>query len=264
MSASSPFEDVPISRSRSGRSGSSPRSSRRQQSHEASRTARATTPDDINASTRTLVNPPERATKAQHDGRPMTSRADDTADTKQATGNIKSLDRKFKRLEPPARTRTQSEQHDSTLAGDHGERTRTPTQHVGDAKSRGRSGTNRARSSSPTRKAKVWCGNNKLDKRLRVNGRHTEVGSPHACFQRGVGAGFHQDIPPGEKEVFLEKWNKPCEKLVSQPIYYKAGPVPHGMFRCTLPRTPARGIAVGSKKRAGAILKRRGHTTHRA
>ena len=276
MSASSQFDDVPISHSRSarlGRSGSSQaRSSSRQQSHEASPQMPHTTsrvPDDTNASTRTLVNPPEQATTALHDRRPMTSRADDTKDTQQARGNIKSIDRKLQRLEPPARgdgssarTRTQSEQHDPTFALDHEERTRT--RHAGDPKTRKKSPTKQARSSSPTRKAKVWCGNNKKDKALRINGGHLEIGSPHACFTRGVGGAIHQDIPPGEEEAFLEKWTQPYEKLVSQPIWYKSTPPPHGMFRCTLPQAMQRGFAVGSKKRAEAIVMRRGHTTHGA
>ena len=134
MSASTHFDDVPIPRSRSarGHSGNFPaRSSSRQQSqNEASPQMPRTTsraPDDANASTHTLVNPPERAPKAQHD---------DTIDTQQARGNIKSLHRQIQRLEPAARggssTRTrwaedhherksQSEQHES--AHDHGERT---------------------------------------------------------------------------------------------------------------------------------------------
>ena len=266
MSASSQFDDVPIPRSRSarlGRSGSSlaRRSSSQQSRNEASEQIPRTTSrahDDANASTHTLVSPPLRATKAQHD---------DTIDTQQARGNIKHLDRKLRRLEPPARgdgssarTHTQSEQHDSTFALDHEERTRT--QHVGDPKTRKRSPTKQARSSSPTRKAKVWCGNNKKDKALRINGGHLEIGSPHACFTRGVGGAIHQDIPPDEEEAFLEKWMQPYEKLISQPIWFKKSEPPHGMFRCTLPQALARGWAVGCKQRAKSILKRRGHTTH--
>ena len=285
MSASSRFDDVPIPRSRStrGHSGNPPaRSSSQQSQNEASSQMPRTTSrafDDANASTHTLENQPERsASKAKHDERAATSRADDTVDTQQARGNIKRLERKLTRLEPPAHSdgssaahkrwtqdsherKTLAEQHDSTFARDH---SRTP-QHVGDPKSRKRSPTNQARSSSPIRKAKVWCGNNKLDKALRINGGHLEIGSPHACFQRGVGGGIHQEIAPGDEDAFLQKWNnQPYEKLVSQPIYYKSGPVPHGMFRCTLPQSLARGWAIGCKQRAKSILKRRGHTTHEA
>ena len=48
----------------------------------------------------------------------------------------------------------------------------------------------------------------------------------------------------------MEKWLQPYEKLVEQPIWYKSGPVPHGMFRCTLPQALARGFAVGSIQKA--------------
>ena len=174
-----------MSRSRStrGHSGGSPAPSgfRQQSQNEASHKMPHTTsraPDDVNASTHTpLVNPLERAARAQHDERPSTSRADDTVDSQQTRGNIKSLDRKRKMLEPHARggstartrwaednheRKTLAEQHDSTFARDH---SRIP-QHVGDPKSRKKSPTNQERSSSPIRKAKVWCGNNKLDKAL--------------------------------------------------------------------------------------------------
>ena len=59
------------------------------------------------------------------------------------------------------------------------------------------------------------------------------------------------------EDAFLEKWLQPYEKLVEQPIYYKDGPVPRGMFRCTLAQALARGFAVGSIQRAKKILKQR-------
>ena len=291
MSASTQSADAPMSRSRTadlertGRSLTRSSSQRPQTTNlkTSSQTPRTTsgTPDDANAREHASVKQPERtASTAQHDERSATPRAtspvssrrsDDTTDIQQARGNIKRLDRKLKRLEPPAhgdgsaaaRTgwteenherKTLAQQHDSTFARDH---SRTP-QHVADPKSR------KTRSSSPIRKAKVWCGNNKLDKALRINGGHLEIGTPHACVQRGVGGGIHQDIPPGEEDAFLEKWNQPYEKLVSQPIYYKAGAVPHGMFRCTLPQSLARGWAIGSIQRSKKILKQRGHTAQGA
>ena len=58
----------------------------------------------------------------------------------------------------------------------------------------------------------------------------------------------------------MEKWLQPYEKLVEQPIYYKDGPVPHGMIRCTLPQALSRGFAVGSILRAKRILKQRRET----
>ena len=81
---------------------------------------------------------------------------------------------------------------------------------------------------------------------------------------RGVGGGIHQEIHPSEEDAFLEKWLQPYEKIVDQPIYYKDGPVPHGMFRCTLSQALARGWAVGSIQRAKKILKQRGHAAHGA
>ena len=121
-----------------------------------------------------------------------------------------------------------------------------------------------ARSRSSTARKAVWCGNNKLDKKLRVNGGHLEVGSPHACFMRGVGGGVYQDVHASEEDAFLEKWLQPYEKMVDQPIYYKDGPVPHGMIRCTLPQAMQRGFAVGSIQRAKKILKRQEHAAHGA
>ena len=50
--------------------------------------------DEANAGAHSLAEPPGRsASKAKHDERLATSRADDTIDTQQARGNIKSLDR---------------------------------------------------------------------------------------------------------------------------------------------------------------------------
>ena len=111
----------------------------------------------------------------------------------------------------------------------------------------------------------MWCGNNKLDKKLKANGGHLEIGSPHACFMRGVGGGIYQEIPPGEEDAFIEKWIQPYAKLIEQPIWYKdSTPPPPGMFACTLPQALARGFAVGSIKRAKKIQKQRGHTAHGA
>ena len=248
-------------------------------------------PDDANASTHTLVNPPERATKPQH-GEPATSRAALPAAHRQAahhtTGTPQArarLEKKLKRLEPPARSdasmphahmdqaeqhhgrETGAEQHDTakpTREHEESTITHTPLHVQGQSKDAAKKSPRLSRSrSSPARKA-VFCGNNKLDKKLRVNGGHLEIGSPHACFMRGVGGGIHQEILPSDEDTFVEKWNQPYEKLVSQPIYYKAGPVPQGMIRCTLPQSLARGFAVGSIQRAKKILKQRGHTTHGA
>ena len=119
-------------------------------------------------------------------------------------------------------------------------------------------------SSSPARTSKLWCGNNKLDRKLRINGGDLEIGSPHACFTRGIGGAIHQDFPPDEEEAFLEKWTQPYDKLVTQPIWYKNSEPPHGMIKCTLPQALARGWAVGCKKRAQMILDQRGHAKRNA
>ena len=215
-------------------------------SHRPRSTTSAT--DEANAGAHSLAEPPERgASKTQHDDRAASSHAALPAAHRQADHTTSPqararLEKKLKRLEPPARSMS------------HAEMDQAEEHHA-------KKSPRIARWSSNARKA-VWCGKNKLDKRLRVNGGHMEVGSPHACFQRGVGAGIHQDIPPGEEDEFVDKWlGQRYEKLVEQPIWYKSTPPPQGFFRCTLPQAMARGFAVGSKKRA-EILKRRGHTTH--
>ena len=179
------------------------------------------------------------------------------------------MEKKLKRLEPPARSdasipHAYMDQAKGT-AKPAREHESNPLHVQSQGKDASKKPQRQARSRSSTSRKAVWCGNNKLDKKLRVNGGHLEVGSPHACFMRGVGGGIHQEIPPGEEDAFLEKWLQPYEKMVDQPIYYNdAGPVPHGMFRCTLPQALARGFAVGSIQRAKKILKQRGHTAHGA
>ena len=108
----------------------------------------------------------------------------------------------------------------------------------------------------------MWCGNNKLDQKLKANGGDLEIGSPHVCSMRGVGGGIYQDVPPGEEEAFVEKWIQPCEKLVKQPIWYKDSTPPPGMFKCTLPQALSRGYAVGSIQRAKTIQKQRERASH--
>ena len=227
----------------------------------------ADVPDDANARKHALVKPSERAAST----------------AQQASGR---LDSKIKRLEPSARSDEAARPYRDQAEGQHHGRETLGEQHNpmklrgGDkerarilapqrAESRERSPSRRPRpralSSSPARKAKVWCGNNKLDKKLKANGGHLEIGTPSACHARGVGGGIHQEIPPGEEDAFIEKWIQPYEKLVDQPICYKDnGPVPHGMIRCTLPQALARGFAVGSIQRAKQLLKQRSHTAHGA
>ena len=53
------------------------------------------------------------------------------------------------------------------------------------------------RASEPERKSKrkfkkVYCGNNRLDPSLRINGGHLEIGTRAACMRAGFGAALHQ------------------------------------------------------------------------
>ena len=301
MSASTRSADAPMSRLRTADLDRNERSltrssSRRQQTTESKKSSQlprtaSGAPDGAHAGAHAFAKP----SRAQHDERSAAARAtspvsgrrtDYAIDAQQAR---ERLDKKLKRLEPPARSqeaarprayRDQAEdQHHGreTLAeqnepmiftGGNKERARMVAPQRAESQERSPSKKPRPRAqskSSPTRTAKaVWCGNNKRDKKLRINGGHLEIGSPHACFTRGVGGGLYQDIPPGEEEAFVEKWTMPYEKLVAQPIWYKNTEPPHGMIKCTLPQALARGWAVGSKKRAEAILKQRGHTAHGA
>lgn len=243
-------------------------------SHRPRPTSSAT--DEANAGAHSLAEPPERgASKTQHDDRTASSHAALPAARRQAdhtTGAPQArsrLEKKLKRLEPPARSDAsmdQAKEHHGREAGaelhDTAKPARTPLYAPGQSKAAAKKLPRKARSRASTARKAVWCGNNKLDKKLRVNGGHLEVGSPHACFMRGVGGGIHQEIPPGEEDAFLDKWLQSYEKMVDQPIYYKDGPVPHGMFRCTLPQAMQRGFAVGSIQRAKKMLMQRGHTPH--
>ena len=289
MSASTQFEEAPMSlRSKTARLERSDRSMEKSDSElpQTAKSARAQraksgTPDEAAATS--------RATSAA-----STRRSNYKTDAQQARGKIARLDKKLKRLEPPARSSESSsphergdhaeEQHErldshrdhDTVAQDHGERTRImrtlhAPQRAGDLERRSREKSptkhppRRAKSSSsPARTGKLWCGNNKLDRKLRINGGDLEIGSPHACFTRGIGGAIHQDIPPEEEEAFLEKWTQPYDKLVTQPIWYRNSEPPHGMIKCTLPQALARGWAVGCKKRAQMILDQRGHTERNA
>ena len=303
MSASSRFTESPMSRSRTSSATHADgfvdqRGNKPSQQNTSSHIPRSTSSasDEANAGVHSLAEPPERgASKTQHDDRAASSHAALPAAHRQAeltTGANQArarLGKQLKRLEaPPARSDAstphasvaQAQKHHgretsaepngpAILAPDHGDgtKTRSPQRVRNPSKETAfvKKSPRRAGSmSSPARKAKVWCGNNKLDKQVRANGGHLEIGSPHACFTRGVGGGIHQKVPPSEEDAFIEKWIQPYEKLVQQPIWFKAGPVPSGMFRCTLPQALARGFAVGSIQRAKKILKQRGHTAHGA
>ena len=47
---------------------------------------------------------------------------------------------------------------------------------------------------APPRKARVYCGQNRLDPSLCVNGGALELGTGSKCFRYGFGAALHQQI----------------------------------------------------------------------
>ena len=57
---------------------------------------------------------------------------------------------------------------------------------------------------APPRKARVYCGQNRLDPSLRVNGGALEVGTRSKCFRSGFGAALHQQI--NDEETFAKKF----------------------------------------------------------
>ena len=118
----------------------------------------------------TVVNPPVRATKAKHD---------DTIDTQQARGNIKSLDRKLKRLEPPARSGSSARMR---WAQDNHEAHHHSLEHQGGKEDH----ATHAQKTGASRK-RIYCGNNALAHEL-TSGQAV-VGKRRECFRKDVGAG---------------------------------------------------------------------------
>ena len=57
---------------------------------------------------------------------------------------------------------------------------------------------------APPRKARVYCGQNKLDPSLRVNGGTLEVGTRSRCFRAGFGGALHQHID--DEAEFVRKF----------------------------------------------------------
>ena len=110
----------------------------------------------------------------------------------------------------------------------------------------------------------IFCGNNILSPKLRQNGGDMEIGSPSACFRKGFGAGFYQEIDPAHLEGFLVDHTGPYKRYIEQPLYYGDGPVPAGKIRATLSQCRSRGFGVGSVQRAKKILKERKHGTSKA
>ena len=112
--------------------------------------------------------------------------------------------------------------------------------------------------------AHIFCGNNILSPKLRQNGGDMVIGSPSACFKKGFGAGFYQEIDPSHLEEFLADNSGPYKRYIEQPLYYGDGPVPAGKIRATLSQCRSRGFGVGSVQRAKKILKERKHGISKA
>ena len=82
------------------------------------------------------------------------------------------------------------------------------------------------------RKGKVYCGQNKLDPSLRVNGGTLEVGTRSRCFRAGFGGALHQHID--DEAAFVRKFTAPYAPLIAQKFWYKDGPPPESHQPATL------------------------------
>lgn len=106
------------------------------------------------------------------------------------------------------------------------------------------------------RKSKVYCGQNRLDPSLRVNGGTLEVGSRSRCFRSGFGAALHQRID--DEEAFIRKFTAPYAPLVAQKLWYKDSPPPQDHYQpATLSQARQRGFGAGSAELARKLLKKR-------
>jgi hypothetical protein len=106
------------------------------------------------------------------------------------------------------------------------------------------------------RKGKVYCGQNKLDPSLRVNGGTLEVGTRSACFRAGFGGALHQHID--DEAEFVRKFTAPYAPLIAQKLWYKDGPPPEGgVFQpATLSQARQRGWGAGSAALARKLQKK--------
>ena len=111
--------------------------------------------------------------------------------------------------------------------------------------------------SSPPRKArsKVYCGQNRLDPSLRVNGGTLEVGTRSGCFRAGFGGALHQHID--DEEAFIRKFAAPYAPLVVQKLWYKDSPPPEGYQPATLSQARTRGWGAGSAALARKLRAKR-------
>ena len=108
----------------------------------------------------------------------------------------------------------------------------------------------------PPRKGKVYCGQNKLDPSLRVNGGTLEVGTRSRCFRAGFGGALHQHID--DEAEFMRKFTAEYAPLVVQKLWYKDGPPPQGegYQPATLSQARQRGWGAGSAALARRLQKK--------
>ena len=108
---------------------------------------------------------------------------------------------------------------------------------------------------APPRKARVYCGQNKLDPSLRVNGGTLEVGTRSRCFRAGFGGALHQRID--DEAEFVRKFTAPYAPLIAQKLWYKDGPPPEGgVYQpATLSQARQRGWGAGSAALARKLQK---------
>ncbi len=112
------------------------------------------------------------------------------------------------------------------------------------------------------KKKKVYCGNNRFDPSLRVNGGTLEVGTRSACMRAGFGAALYQHVP--NEQEFINKFSARYAPLIEQKLFYKDGRVPEGYQPATLSQARLRGWGAGSAELARRLrAKRRGVSDHR-
>ena len=104
------------------------------------------------------------------------------------------------------------------------------------------------------RKGKVYCGQNKLDPSLRVNGGTLEVGTRSRCFRAGFGGALHQHVD--DEAEFVRKFTAPYAPLIAQKLWYKDGPPPEGHQPATLSQARQRGWGAGSAALARKLQKK--------
>ena len=104
------------------------------------------------------------------------------------------------------------------------------------------------------RKGKVYCGQNKLDPSLRVNGGTLEVGTRSRCFRAGFGGALHQHVD--DEAEFVRKFTAPYAPLIAQKLWHKDGPPPEGHQPATLSQARQRGWGARSAALARKLQKK--------